>query len=233
MITVLTYDHPHKKTQDLLFNLVMSGYRDIQVIATEWIERSNFGGLYNYVNKPIPINLSTYCSYLSILFIRRNQKLEDVLSYDLKKGDKILLGGSGVLPENIVEDYFIINSHPAYLPYCRGLDALKWSIYYGYPIGVTTHVVNKDVDKGRIIEQEIVPVNFTDSFHSIAKRQYDTEIEMLVKSVELTKDKKKYNLLKIEDTVHTKDIGVNRRIPHRQEIVMMKRLQKIIDSKNE
>ena len=42
MIKVLTYNAPHRKTQDLLFRLKVRGYDDISVLATPWKERKNF-----------------------------------------------------------------------------------------------------------------------------------------------------------------------------------------------
>ena len=42
MIYVLTYNAPHRKTQDLLFRLKANGYNDINVLATPWEERKNF-----------------------------------------------------------------------------------------------------------------------------------------------------------------------------------------------
>ena len=41
----------------------------------------------------------------------------------------MLIGGAGILPKKLVNSMKIINSHPAYLPYVRGLDSLKWAIY--------------------------------------------------------------------------------------------------------
>jgi len=38
---------------------------------------------------------------------------------------------------------------------------------------------------GFLIEQQYVPVYGNDTFHSLANRQYETEIEMLVNSIEL------------------------------------------------
>ena len=42
MISILTYDAPHRKTQDLLFRLKAKGYSDVNVFATPWQKRKNF-----------------------------------------------------------------------------------------------------------------------------------------------------------------------------------------------
>ena len=42
---VLTYNAPHRKTQDLLFRLKMKGYDNVVVLAVPWINRKNFVSL--------------------------------------------------------------------------------------------------------------------------------------------------------------------------------------------
>lgn len=41
MIVVLTYDHPHRKTQDLILRLLANGVKPL-VVATEWEEMKSF-----------------------------------------------------------------------------------------------------------------------------------------------------------------------------------------------
>ena len=38
MLYVLTYNHPHKKTQDLLFKLKLYNYKKITVVSTLWVK---------------------------------------------------------------------------------------------------------------------------------------------------------------------------------------------------
>ena len=42
MINVITYDFPHRKTQDLLFRLLAKNYKNIAVFSTPWVERKSF-----------------------------------------------------------------------------------------------------------------------------------------------------------------------------------------------
>lgn len=100
-----------------------------------------------------------------------------------------LLCGAGILENEFVRCHRIINSHPGYIPLARGLDAYKWSIYYDIPIGVTTQFLGDVVDAGEIIEQREIKVGEYDTFHSVAQRIYENEIDMLVGAIELA-DKK-------------------------------------------
>ena len=128
MIFVLTYDAPHRKTQDLLLKLKVRGYNDVQVLATPWESRENFKSLIPHRQfTPDPISLK-----------------------DLALSKKI------------------INSHPAYLPYTRGLDSLKWAIFNGNPIGVTTHIISDEADTGWLISKRMLPLYSWDTFHSVA-----------------------------------------------------------------
>lgn len=49
-----------------------------------------------------------------------------------------------------------VNIHNSLLPWNRGADPNLWSIAEGTPRGVTLHYMNKELDKGFIIAQEIV-----------------------------------------------------------------------------
>ena len=139
-----------------------------------------------------------------------------------KTDNWILIGGAGMLPDHIVKSARVINSHPAYLPHVRGLDSLKWAIYYGKPIGVTTHIISTECDAGKLIRRELVPLYSWDTFHSVAQRQYEMEIDMLVDSIEDIKTSSLKKLSVKESTPH-------RRMLHHYEVRLMKRFQQMID----
>lgn len=97
----------------------------------------------------------------------------------------------------------------------RGLDALKWAIYNGNPIGVTTHLLGDEVDAGTIIERKLVPLYWNDTFHSIALRQYEMEVRMLVGAIEKLDEK--------HEEIHGENYPVHRRMPHTYECRLMDR----------
>ncbi|MDP5048336.1 MAG: hypothetical protein NWQ39_07995, partial [Saprospiraceae bacterium] len=73
---------------------------------------------------------------------------------------------------------------------------------------------------GELIEKQIVPIYFEDTFHSVAYRVYETEIEMLVKSISLIENKNA-SLESLADNRYT----ANRRMPHHLEIIMMNKFE--------
>ena len=218
MIKVLTYNAPHRKTQDLLFRLKVRGYDDISVLATPWKERKNFKPLIPHRKfNTLDVTPSDLCKKLGYTF-------DEIEVDDLHNSENtwILIGGAGMLPENVVNSGKVINSHPAYLPYVRGLDSLKWAIYEGEPIGVTTHIISKDCDAGRLIRRELLELYSWDTFHSVSQRQYELEIDMLVDSIE---DVKTSKLIELSTTKSEP----KRRMSHSNEKRLMIRFQGMID----
>ena len=217
MINVLTYNAPHKKTQDLLFRLKLKGYDNVNVLATPWEVRKNFSPLIPHRK------FNTLDSTPSNLCEKLGYSFSEIELKNLKIGDEwILIGGAGMLSEEVVSSGRVINSHPAYLPYVRGLDSLKWAIYDSKPIGVTTHIISDECDAGKLIRKELVPLYSWDTFHSVAQRQYELEIDMMVDSIEDVKT------ATLEELSTTKSEPM-RRMTHRHEMRLMKRFQNIID----
>jgi methionyl-tRNA formyltransferase len=53
----------------------------------------------------------------------------------------------------------IINLHPSFLPYCRGSNPIFFSVYKKRPIGISIHVVTKNLDAGPILLQKKIIFN--------------------------------------------------------------------------
>lgn len=185
-VAVLTYNQKHRKTYDTLCLLKARGYQNIKV----------YGQPMTYIKKCHPIilhrpeqimsipNTADLCRNLGFEYIEGN--FEDNIT---DKNMIYLLCGAGLLSNEFVKSYRIINAHPGFSPLARGLDAYKWSIYYNLPLGVTTHFLGVYIDAGEIIERREIGVYRFDTFHAVAQRLYETEIDMLVDAVEIA-DKK-------------------------------------------
>lgn len=176
MIGVVTYDYPHRKTYDTLCLLKAKGYDNVCVIFIPWTERKSFVPLYEHR----PQNTVLDQKLMAKRFDYGIYNIEDFPNCDM-----FLIAGAGILGEPFSTNERTINAHPGYLPNVRGLDALKWAIYEGQPIGVSTHVINEKPDAGRILDRQIVPIYSNDTFHALSQRQYEMEIWMLVDAVEL------------------------------------------------
>ena len=174
-IALLTYNYPHRKTQDVLFRLLVKGFKDITLVILPWAVRDNFKPLYSHR----PTNeICVYPGDLAKTFGVESIYIPNYSHLQAIDVDYFIIGGAGII--NPLPDVPVINSHPGYLPIVRGLDALKWAVYYRLKIGVTVHRINKDIDSGDIIERkEIFPCP-GEQFYHFAMRQYNEEITMLV-----------------------------------------------------
>jgi methionyl-tRNA formyltransferase len=225
MIYVLTYNHPHRKTQDLLLKLKLKGYEDITVLSTPWQDRKNFVPLIPHrFLPPDTIYPKELCLSLKFNYIEL-KSYHDVPK--LETNDLVLIGGAGIIPKELTDTNKIINSHPAYLPYVRGLDALKWAIYDGLPLGVTSHIISSEVDLGILIKREMLPLYYWDTFHSVACRQYELEINMLANSIE---DLYKNPQIPVEDLEEIQLPIPRKRMPHKCEIRLIDKFNKRIDN---
>jgi phosphoribosylglycinamide formyltransferase-1 len=138
----------------------------------------------------------------------------------LPENSKILICGAGIISPELIIKFRFINSHPGYIPNVRGLDALKWAIYDGQPIGVTTHQLGEHVDAGLIIERKMVPLYFNDTFHAVAQRQYEMEVNMLVEALD-----------KIDSAVDfagPQNYPLKKRMPHEMETRILNQFNKIV-----
>ena len=167
------------------------------------------------------ISVEDLCNRLKISFTRVDVNELNIF-FKKKAFDHIMIAGAGLLPEDLANNHKIINAHPGYLPNMKGLDAFKWAIYNKQPIGVTTHYISDKADEGILIERRIVPVYFEDTFHNVAFRVYETEIEMLVNSIHLIEN----NLLPHE-LLNDNRFTANKRMPHNYELIMMNCFEEI------
>lgn len=182
-IAVLTYNVKHRKTYDTLCLLKVMGYSNITVFAQpmsytkkRYPQITHRPELLFHIPEPFIL-----CSNLGYRYIEG--QFEYTVDSNWKDGI-FLLCGAGILPEKFVSAYRIVNAHPGFIPFARGLDAYKWSVYNGLPIGATTHFLGEYVDAGEIIERREIRVETSDTFHSVAQRVYENEIDMLVGAIE-------------------------------------------------
>lgn len=207
-IVVISYNTPHRKTQDVLFQLKAKGYEKVTVLALPFVQRENpFKPIYAHrPSTAIQVETNLLCERLSYGF--ETVTADEIHPYlEKHPTDFILIAGAGLLPDELVENHKLINSHPGWLPKVRGLDSLKWAIHNKQPLGVTCHFVDSEADAGFLIDQKMVPIYSNDTFHSVAYRQYEIEIEMLVNSIEIIPTKTDF------PSLSTTEFEATRRMP--------------------
>lgn len=222
MIAIITYDTAHRKTQDIVTKLLLSGYLELKLVVIPWVSRKNFKPIFQHrPKKSLAVTVEEIAKRLNIHYERVEIKnLNEFFNLNFFK--HIIIAGAGILPEELAKNHNIINAHPGFLPNMKGLDALKWAILKNEKIGVTTHYISEMADEGMLIERREIPSYFEDSFFSLAMRVYETEIEMLINAIQLL-DNKKAPLSSLMDDSFT----ANMRMPNHYELIMMQKFEEL------
>ena len=211
-IGLLTYEKPHRKTQDILFRLLAVGYKDIVIIPYPWENRKIHTPLFPHrptecidiLPEDLAINLGI--EVLPINHYRELSKFDDWIDF-------FIIGGAGII--GYIPEKPIINVHPGIIPKARGLDALKWSIYKGVDTGITVHQINEKIDSGKIIYSEIIHPMPGEEFYHFAMRIYEHEINALVKYFTKTGSN-------VETSIYEKIISTTtKRMSHAEELKCM------------
>ena len=98
--------------------------------------------------------------------------------------------------------------HPGLLPENRGLDNLKWAIIKGQKQGVTTHLIDSNIDRGFMIDKQEIKVYKDDTLVDIHLRLQSKEQKMMIEAVKMLKSNPKIKLPILSNGKH-----YNRSVP--------------------
>lgn len=84
-----------------------------------------------------------------------------------------------IVPASFIKNRVFLNCHPGLLPFNRGVDAFKWSIVNDWPIGITLHMIDAEIDRGRILKRMRIPLLRNDSLRDVWQRAYDFEVDLM------------------------------------------------------
>jgi methionyl-tRNA formyltransferase len=98
----------------------------------------------------------------------------------------------------------IINLHPSYLPYNRGVYPNVWSIIENTQAGVTLHYIDAGIDTGAIISQSKVKVAPVDTGGALYRKLEIAGLRLFKKSWQLIRKGKapRHQQLKVNGTFH-------------------------------
>jgi len=98
-----------------------------------------------------------FCTKRSIPFRsvskHSSQETRDLLNQ--MNVDYVVLGSTNwIIKEPLFSNvsFRILNAHPGYLPYHRGLDSNLWAIRKNDPVGITTYILDSGLDTGDILK---------------------------------------------------------------------------------
>ena len=83
-----------------------------------------------------------------------------------------------------------INLHPSLLPAYRGAAPMQWALINGETTtGITTFLIEKNVDSGNILMQENMTIDPDDDYGSLSKRMSNDGAKLLLKTINGIQDR--------------------------------------------
>jgi len=96
----------------------------------------------------------------------------------------VLAGFMRILTPIFTDNIKAVNIHPSLLPLFKGKDGIKDSFLSGMKVGgVSVHMVTNEMDGGKIVAQECVPILKNDTLESYKQRVHEKEHELYPKAI--------------------------------------------------
>ncbi len=179
-VGLITYQIGHRKTLEIALKLLTKGY-EITLFAFPFVKRP--AKIFcPYPDRPAQImdgfDVVAFCKRQGIRYHPIDGWTDD--HAHLFVGCEVYLHCMAkIIPPAFIKDRTIINCHPGLLPKNRGVDAFKWSIVERWPIGVTLHAIDAEIDRGVILYRRIVPILPDDTLPLLCQRAYAFECDLL------------------------------------------------------
>ena len=133
-ICVFAYNFKHKRTQDVLMQLVFNSIKVHSVFAANKIKLNFYKSKERVTtnnlifNHPRDISKSINAKY----FVLKHDSNELLKILKKEKFDLGIIAGSRIIKNKIINQFKIgiLNMHPGLLPLNRGLDSHKRAIFY-------------------------------------------------------------------------------------------------------
>jgi phosphoribosylglycinamide formyltransferase-1 len=178
---IITYDHAHLKTEQLVDRFLLKNMLgrdrklDLVLLALPFSSRPARTVLLSHrPDQEKSVGTRELSARHGLQFLPCTyDSIPDVADY-------YLVAGAGIISEAAIGNKKIVNVHPGVIPSARGLDAFKWSILLGIPLGVTLHFIDAEVDAGETIAVIETPVYSTDSLETLSRRHYERELDVAV-----------------------------------------------------
>ena len=206
-IGLLTYDYAHLKTEQLVCKYVENEkIKEINLYAQPFKPRKERVILFSHrpdMTRSVP---TESLAELPKVNFQKWDGEQDISA----NNDIFVIAGAGILDIAFAKEKPIVNAHPGIIPLTRGLDSFKWAIYNNDPIGNTLHLIDNEVDKGKILQINYTPVLTSDSLETLARRHYENEIDMLanvldvIESRVIPSDKEKPATMRMNSEIEAK-----------------------------
>jgi folate-dependent phosphoribosylglycinamide formyltransferase PurN len=200
-IGVFAYNFPHWKTQEGINNLIINGYKPKLILATNPVKLNFYQSKIRITPKDLylhhPKDLAKFYDIPYKIIVHNSQETADLVKeYNLDLG--IILGARILKPIAFKNfNIGVLNMHPGILPENRGLDNVKWAVINNYPQGVTTHLIDDKIDRGKLIDKQTIKIYKDDTLMDFHIRIQNLEQKMMIEALKLIPSIKKFKKLDI------------------------------------
>ena len=204
---IFAYNFHHQKTQDFLFYCHHYGFAIDAILAADWRDlglpsKSTRTGLRTFGT----IHPAEICASFDIPYFVMEHNSDDAIDLlrDLKP-ELGLIAGARILSQQVISEFDkgIINFHPGLIPEVRGLDCVEWAIYEGYPLGITSHLIDRRVDAGRIIKRIEIPEYPDDTLIDLEDRLYRMQLKIFAETIETVLNSDANSFALVEHNAHS------------------------------
>lgn len=141
---------------------------------------------------PMPVKTFAQDKKLPVLSPENLKSADFLNQLQQLKADAIVVVAFTILPEEIfsLPPLGTINLHPSLLPKYRGAAPIQWALINGdEETGVTTFLIEKKVDAGKIILQRKARISPDETYGELSERLSKIGAEALVESLNLIQQK--------------------------------------------
>ena len=191
---VFAYNFKHKKTNDIILECYKNKLK-IDLIIAQNKKKLNISKLsFSYSkSKLIDQHPKELAKKLNIPYIvKDHNSIGTIKILENKKPKLGIIAGARIISNKVIDKFSIgiINFHPGDLPKIRGLYSILRAIKKRKKIKITAHLIDANIDAGKLIEKKEVKVFKNDSIYQISERAYLTELSLVKASVEKAINKK-------------------------------------------
>ena len=191
-IGVFTYNFKHKKSYEGLVLLFLNGYQPECIIAANPVELNFYQSKFRITTKDLDYqHPKDIADKFNIPYHVIDHTSDDCIEF-IKESDLDLgiILGARILKEKVIDSFNVgvLNMHPGLLPKNRGLDNIKWGVIDNIKQGVTTHLIDKYVDRGFLIDRKTIDVYEDDTLVDILLRLQNLELQMMIEFLDNVED---------------------------------------------
>ena len=188
-IGIFAYNFPHKKTQEGLLHLFSHNIPIACILAADPVELKFYQSKIRVAPKGLeylhPKEIASQLKTPYHVVIHNSTECETLIKrYDLDVG---IILGARILKENVIKAFKIgiLNLHPGLLPHNRGLDNIKWAILKNYKQGVSAHLIDGEIDKGKVILKQEIPIFEDDTLLDVFLRIQNKEQVLMIEALKI------------------------------------------------